>query len=72
MTYTAFCQEADGTGTIWISSVEADSIPEAISKAVAACCEDWGGEDSGFDPGTVACLGLAEGDVKIAYWDDLA
>ena len=76
-TFTAFCQEADGTGTIWIGAVEveatdkSDAIDKAAEQAVAECADDWGGEDCGFNAETVHCLGLAEGNVKIAMWDDI-
>ena len=64
--YTAFCQNANGKGTIWINPVEADSVEEAISEAQAACANDWG--DALED---VHVLGIASGDVKIEHWEDL-
>lgn len=65
-TFTVFCQDADGGGTIWIDGVEADNKESAIEQGRAACAEDWG-----FDVDNVHCLGLAAGDVKILQWDDL-
>lgn len=64
-TYTAFCQEADLTGTIWIQSVEAESLAEAGKLAIETCAEAWD-----MEPEEVVLLGLAEGDVNILFWDD--
>lgn len=68
-TYTAFCQEASGTGTIWIDTVEAESLDAAIISARAACAEDWGADI--FAPEDIHVLGVAEGDTTILYWRDL-
>lgn len=65
-TYTAFCQDIDGRGTIWISDVEADSPESAAGEAREKCAEDWGCDVEG-----VHCLGIAEGNVNILLWDDL-
>lgn len=64
-TYTAFCQEADLTGTIWIASVEAESPAEAGRLAIETCAEAWE-----MEPDEVVLIGLAKGDVKIVFWDD--
>lgn len=65
-TYTGFCQETDGTGTIWIGWVEAGSLEEARSRIKEECASDWsyGLED-------VHVLGIAEGAVEVLYWSDL-
>lgn len=67
-TFTAFCQQANGMGTIWIDQVqiEGDDVAEAAAAAVKACAEDWD-----YDEDDVHCLGLAAGSVDIVYWDDL-
>lgn len=71
-TFTAFCQQADGKGTIWISDVEVDgndveeAAEAAVEAAIKACAEEWG-----YDEDDVHCLGLAAGSVDIVYWDDL-
>lgn len=64
--FTAFCQENTGRGTIWISGVTAADPAAAIAAAVDDCAADWG-----CDPDTVHCLGLAAGDVQILHWADL-
>lgn len=64
-TYTAFCQQADGGGTIWIDTVQAETIADGVAAAQRDCAADWG-----YQVERVHCLGLAVGDVKIAYWQD--
>ena len=64
-TYTAFCREIDGTGTIWISTVQAPNPHDASRVAEADCAEDWGQTVD-----DVTCIGLAAGDVKIIFWND--
>lgn len=66
-TFTAFCQDADGGGTIWIGPVEADDLPAAMDMAAKQCAADWGYSDAN----DVHILGIASGDVKIEYWDDI-
>ena len=71
-TYTAFCQQSDGRGTIWIDTVEVPAgtdnpIRDARERAIAACSFDWN-----YDPASVHCLGLVLGDATVCYWDDLA
>ena len=71
-TYTAFCQQVDGGGTIWIDTVEVASMGEdamidaAKLAARTACAGDW---EWDFD--NVHCLGLAKGDVQIVTWEDI-
>lgn len=66
--FTAFCQQTNGEGTIWIGQVEmeGDDLAEAAEAAIKACAEDWD-----YDEDDVRCLGLAVGSVDIVYWDDL-
>lgn len=66
MIFTAFCQEASGEGTIWIDTVEADSADAAKDEARTKCAESWG-----YDPLCIHVLGIAEGEVKIAFWEDI-
>lgn len=76
-TFTAFCQDANGSGTIWIDNVEVDGTPldvttdeqieAAKAAARAACASDWGYEDSS----QIHVLGLAKGDVQIVEWEDI-
>lgn len=65
-TYTAFCQNASGEGTIWIDTIEAPDIMTACTIAERAAADDW---DCAADE--VHCLGLAAGDVEILHWEDL-
>lgn len=65
-TFTAFCQESDGTGTIWIDEVRAANVESAIEQARKACAEAWG-----YEPAAVHCLGLIEGAANVAHWEDV-
>lgn len=65
-TYTAFCQQASGGGTIWIQRVEASDIAGADVLAQSMCAHDWG-----CDLMDVHVLGIAAGDVEILLWNDL-
>lgn len=67
VTYTAFCKEATGYGTTWIDAIEVDpdlSIEEVIKAARRACAEAWG-----FDVELVHCLGIAEGEIQLLFWE---
>lgn len=64
MKFTAFCIDlTTNAATTWICGIEADTEDTAISKAEEACAADW--ECSTDD---ILCVGLADGDVSIAYW----
>ena len=75
-TFTVFCQQVGGGGTIHIDTVEAEDLDTAIQAGREQCLADWNGEESEPDaPFTLAdihCLGVAEGDVRILHWQDLA
>lgn len=68
-TFTAFCQEASGQGTTWIEAIqiERNDINLAKEVAVQKCAEAWG-----WDPSDVRCLGIAQGNINIQFWRDLA
>jgi hypothetical protein len=66
-TYTAFCQQTNGKGTIWVSTVKAMDGDAAIDVARADCAAEWG-----FAIEDVHVLGIAAGDVEILLWDNLA
>lgn len=66
-TYTVFCRESNGTGTTWISAVEAESLDEAKAQGHFNCCWDWGVEDDS----SVTVIGVAEGDINILFWEDI-
>lgn len=64
--YTAFCQKADGEGTIWIETIWAPDVPTAITTAICACADAWE-----MDVNDVHCLGIAAGGIEILHWEDL-
>lgn len=65
--FTAFCQEADGSGTIWISTIVCeDDVTAAVAMAREACAADWD-----YDPDDIHVLGIARGDVEICHWEDI-
>lgn len=64
--YMAFCQQADGRGTIWIDKVRGDTIEAATAAAREACAADWGCKAD-----KVHCLGLIEGKATVAHWQDV-
>lgn len=66
-TFTVFCSEADGQGTMWIDTVEANLPTEAMDLGLAKCLENWGDE---YGPDDVVVRGVAEGSVNILYWED--
>lgn len=71
-TYTAWCQQSNGTGTIWIGKVDAPSgttLDSIRLSAIQACAIDWGWD--GEQEGDIHCLGIARGDVDLVYWDDI-
>lgn len=78
--YTAFCHDSNGIGTIWIATVEVpiqdhreDEQQEAAYQARCECAKDWGrhiDESPREDISKIVCMGLIEGDVSVAMWDD--
>jgi hypothetical protein len=78
--YTVFCRESNNTGTIWISTVLAESLEHTKSQGLAECCDDWNGnpdpEDADdfdhlhYTPDNVSVIGVAEGEVNILFWED--
>lgn len=65
-TFTAFCQQASGGGTIWIQAVEAEDLNAATTLAQETCAADWE-----YDLDDVHVLGMLEGNVNVLMWDDL-
>jgi hypothetical protein len=72
--FTVFCQEAGGTGTIHIASVEAADLEAAIIAGKQQCIDDWSAgstpEQSRWNKETVHCLGIAAGNIEILHWED--
>lgn len=68
--FTVFIREADGTGTTFITSVEAETIEAAKDQALDECCEAWGSNGDPWDRNNLHILGIAEGDIHIIEWDD--
>ena len=70
-TFTVFCQESGGTGTIHIASVEAADLEAAITAGKQQCIGDWSTpEESRWNEETVHCLGVAAGNIEILHWED--
>lgn len=65
-TYTVWCQDSSGTGTIWIGTVDADSVEDAMEVGRSDCHEAW---DGSID--AIHVLGVAYGEVNILYWEDI-
>ncbi|MEN5278095.1 hypothetical protein ABE527_14220 [Brucella sp. TWI432] len=63
--FTVFCQQADGGGTTWISTVIATDSDEAEDLGVEQCANDWKANTQ-----TIRVLGIAKGDIEIVSWAD--
>ena len=74
--FTVFCQETGGKGTIHIDCVEAADLESAIIAGKQQCIDDWSDRttetESPWNMETVHCLGVAAGDVGILHWEDQA
>ena len=79
-TFTVFCQESGGSGTIHISAIEADTVAEAITLGLEETAHDWDqylDSEDPHHPGEVPdisyihCLGVIVGDPEFAYWEDI-
>ena len=72
--FTVFCQETGGNGTIHIDHIEAGDLEAAITAGKQQCIDDWSDRttetDSPWNMETVHCLGVAAGDVEILHWQD--
>lgn len=62
-TFTAFCMQNNGDGTIWIDSVMAIDKESAKIQAILDCAADWA-----HDPDSINCIGLAAGNIDILDW----
>lgn len=73
-TFTVFCQQSDGGGTIHIASVQATDLAAAIVAGKQQCIADWSAgstpEQSQWNAETVHCLGVAAGNIEILHWQD--
>jgi hypothetical protein len=73
-TFTVFCQESGGSGTIHIASVKAANLEAAIIAGKQQCIDDWSDrsttEESRWNEETVHCLGVAAGNIEILHWED--
>jgi hypothetical protein len=62
--YTAFCIDLTASNApVWIDRVDAETEEDALDIAETKCAYDWE-----YDAKNVRCIGLVEGDVKVAYW----
>lgn len=69
-TYTVFCRESNNLGTTWIDTVEARDVEGAKSLGREKCAQEWG-EAFCNNYDAIAVIGVAEGNVKIVFWEDL-
>ena len=73
-TFTVFCQQVGGGGTIHIASVEAADLKAAIIAGKQQCIDDWSAgstpDESRWNEETVHCLGIAAGNIEILHWQD--
>ncbi len=73
-TFTVFCQETGGTGTIHIASVEAADLEAAIIAGKQQCIDDWSTgstpDESRWNEEAIHCLGIAAGNIEILHWED--
>lgn len=65
-TFTVFCQETTGRGTVWIDTVEAAGLEEAKNIGLERCADEWK-----MDLDEVRVLGVAEGEPLILHWEDI-
>ena len=75
-TFTFWVQQSDGTGTIYIGSLEAPDLEAAKTAAVLEVCEEWNstqldGDPPAYTPDNIHLLGIAAGDVEILHWQDI-
>ena len=72
-TFTVFCQETGGNGTIHIASVEAADLESAITTGKQQCIDDWSAgtakAQSPWNEETVHCLGVAACNIQILHWE---
>ena len=73
-TFTVFCQESGGTGTIHIASVEAADLEAGIIAGKQQCIDDWSAgstpDESRWNEETGHCLGIVAGNIEILHWED--
>ncbi len=73
-TFTVFCQETGGNGTIHIATVEAADWEAALIAGKQQCIDDWSAgsspEEIRWNAETVHCLGIAAGNIEILHWED--
>ena len=73
-TFTVFCQQFGGGGTIHIAAVQATDLATAITAGKQQWIDDWSAgttaEQSQWNEETVYCLGIAAGNIKILHWQD--
>ncbi len=75
--FTVFCQERTGEGTIHICCVKSLDAAAAIIAGKQQCMDDWNASPkcaSGepfYTVQNIHCLGVAKGDVEILDWQDI-
>lgn len=69
--FTVFIRQADGTGTTYITSVEAADIEQAKQAALEECSQDWSVNGSPWAIDDLTVIGVARGEFEILEWDDV-
>lgn len=71
--FTVWIQDADGTGTTYITHVDADISEHAKAEALKDCARDWGryqDDEQTLDTTDLRVIGVAVGDVEIVEWEE--
>jgi hypothetical protein len=76
-TMTAFCQQANAHGTIWIQAIAVPMLSSVDAQldlarlmAIQECAQAWYGDDDDGGSFDIVCLGLIEGNANVLAWDD--
>ena len=73
-TFTVFCKQSNGSGTIHIATVQATDLAAAIIAGKQQCIDDWSAgtsaEQSRWNEESIHCLGVAAGNIEILHWED--
>jgi hypothetical protein len=71
--FTIWICEANGTGSHYVTLIEAEDIETAKAEALAECSREWSdgtSEDPSYPVEDLHVLGVAEGDVTLLEWAD--
>jgi hypothetical protein len=71
--FTIWICEANGTGSHYVTLIEAEDIETAKAEALAECSREWShgtSEEPSYPVEDLHVLGVAEGDVTLLEWAD--